>query len=106
MQLESFPGCEESSRLITNITKGLQRVACNWFEVATLLGIPVNKLNSIKEDCDYSTEACLKGAVKVYLMNKGWVWGGGEGSCEMAVVAWLCLGKSVVYVYGWYCVKY
>lgn len=29
--------------------------------------------------------------------------GGGEGSCEVALVTWLCLGKNVVTVYGWYC---
>ena len=60
------PGCEGSKRLITEIARALQGVASNWFEVCTLLGIPVNKLNSIREECDRSTEACLKGAIEVH----------------------------------------
>ena len=63
-----FPGCEGSKRLINEIARALQGVASNWFEVCTLLGMPVNKLNSIREECDRSTEACLKGAIKVHIM--------------------------------------
>lgn len=53
-------------KLITKIAKELQGVTSKWFEVATLLGIPVDKLNSIKEDCD-DTEGCFKGVIKVSL---------------------------------------
>ena len=43
-------------------------MASKWFEIATLLGIPVDKLNSIKDDCD-GIPACLTEIVKVTLEN-------------------------------------
>ena len=53
-----------SWKLITDIAKAVQGVASKWFEIATLLGIPVDKLNSIKDDCD-GTPACLTEIIKV-----------------------------------------
>ena len=54
-----------SQKIVTSITTALQGVASKWFEIATLLGIPVNKLNSFKDECDGSTDACLKEVIKV-----------------------------------------
>ena len=57
-----------SKKLITIIVKALNGVASKWFEIAVLFGIPVNKLNSIKQDCDCSTEACLKEMITVNIL--------------------------------------
>ena len=62
-----FSACEKnaSRKSITKLATGLQGVASKWFEIATLLGIPVDKLNSFKEKCESSAEACLKEVIKV-----------------------------------------
>ena len=62
-----FSACEKnaSMRLITKLATGLQGVASKWFEIATLLGIPVDKLNTFKQECEGSTEACLNEVIKV-----------------------------------------
>ena len=54
-----------SQKTVARIATALHGVASKWFEIATLLGIPVNKLNSFKEVCDDSAEACLKEIIKV-----------------------------------------
>ena len=48
-------------------------MASKWFEIATLLGIPVDKLNSFKEKYEGSAEACLKEVIKVCKSVKQWV---------------------------------
>lgn len=74
-----IPACTRNSskKLITSITASLRGVASKWFEIATLLGVPVNKLNSIKEECDGSTEACLNAVIEVWVfmakLSSGWV---------------------------------
>ena len=58
-----------SRRLITNIAKALQEVTSKWFEIAILLGIPVDKLNTIKENHSDGrrdlTAACLTAMIEV-----------------------------------------
>ena len=62
-----FLACRKNAggKLIIKIATALQGVASKWFEIATLLGIRVDKLNAIKEECDGSTEACLREVIKV-----------------------------------------
>ena len=58
-----------TSKLVNNIVTILCGVTSKWFEIATLLGIPVNNLNAIKEECESKTEACLREVIKVHVKS-------------------------------------
>lgn len=42
--------------------------------MATLLGIPFDKLNVIKDECECRSEACLKEIIKVHVNVVVYVW--------------------------------
>ena len=54
--------------MIKSIVDSVKGVTSKWFEIATLLGIPIDKLHSFKEECDGSVETCFRRVIEVRSM--------------------------------------
>ncbi len=54
-----------------NIRRSLKGIASEWDDLGELLGLPYDKVESIKVDCPRDVKECLKKVIRKWLEGKG-----------------------------------